>query len=80
MATYTRQVLQIERVEFHVPAPEPWGATWVEVSKAINAATVELRQRELLAEDATPAESQINVKPWDDEIIVSVEVRTRSES
>lgn len=76
MATYERRVLEIQRVEFHVPAPPPWGATWVEVSKAVRAAIAELVSSGRLAEHTEPADDIISVTPLDDAIVISYEVRS----
>lgn len=80
MATYSRRKLHITRVEFHVPAEAPWGATWVEVMKAVHAATAELREAGVIGETAEPADDQIAIAPHDDTVVVSYELRTRSTS
>lgn len=43
MADYTRRVVDWSRVEFVVPAPEPWGAHSAEVGRAFSAATQEAK-------------------------------------
>ena len=73
MATYERTELHTTRVEFHVPAPPPWGATWVEVAKAVSAARAELEA----AEDSVHDDS-ISVAPGEDSVIVSYERRHRT--
>lgn len=76
MSAYERFAVQIRRVEFHVPAPPPWGACWNEVSKAIHVASRELVDAGQLDEAAEPPADLIRVTPGDDEVIVSYEVRT----
>lgn len=78
MATYGRSELHITRVEFHVPAEAPWGATWVEVMKAIHAAIAELREMGELREDEEPSDDTISIAPADDELVVSYELRKRA--
>lgn len=78
MATYSRRELHITRVEFTVPAEPPWGATWVEVAKAITAATNEIRAADGLEPDEVLADDRISVAPYnEDEIVVSYELRAR---
>lgn len=76
MASYERRVLETVRVEFHVPATPPWGAPWVEVMKALNAARSELVQAGVVNEVAELADDQIQIEPRDDVIVVSYERRT----
>lgn len=78
MATYSRTELHVTRVEFHVPAPPPWGATWVEVAKAVNAAIAEIVEAGELAEGAQPSDDLISVAPGDDDVVVSYELRVRT--
>lgn len=80
MATYSRRVLHIERVEFHVPAPAPWGATFAEVVKAIHTASAEFRDHRGLASTVVLNDDEIAVAPQDDAIVVSYEVRTTTEA
>lgn len=74
MATYTRREWSTRHVEYAVPAEQPWGACWVEVDKAIVAATVEYRQRHFIPDDALPADDWLRVYPGDDEILIRFEV------
>lgn len=80
MATYDRRRLEITRIEFHVPAPAPWGAAWTEVMKAIHAAVAELHESGELPEAAEPADNVIAIAPGDDEVIVSYEIHVSSEA
>jgi hypothetical protein len=80
MATYWRREVHTTRVEFLVPAEPPYGAAWVEVQKAISAAIQELISRGLLAEDGTPSDDQIWVRPGDDDVAVVIEVETEAVS
>ena len=76
MSTYDRRILEICRVEFHVPAAEPWGADWVEVSKAISAAHKELEELGAIPPHAEASADQIRIAPTDEAIVVSYELRT----
>lgn len=77
MATYDRRELHITRVEYHVPAPAPWGANWTQVMGAIHAIVAELHEAGELPEAAEPADNVIAIAPGDDSVIVSYELRTR---
>lgn len=77
MPTYERKHLDVQRVEFHVPAPAPWGAPYVEVMKAVHAAVTELREAGTVGEFAEPADDALAIAPHDDHIVVSYEVRRR---
>lgn len=74
MATFSRREVTTRRVEFLVPAVPPYGASWVEVMKAIHAATAELVALGLLAEHAEPAGDQIWIRPGDEDVAVVFEV------
>lgn len=78
MATYERREVTRTRVEFVVPAAEPWGACWVEVMKAIRAATNELVMTDQLADGAEPADDAIQIRPGDDAVVVSYECEVTS--
>lgn len=71
MATYSRRVRRTTRIEFVVPAPQPYGACWAEVSKAVGAIYAELREAGRLAPAQVPADDVIRVQAADDAIIVS---------
>jgi hypothetical protein len=73
MAEYTTRAVTTTRYEFCVPALWHEGACWVEVQKAIAAATRELRDKGLLAADREPSDDQIRIRPSDDEIVVYYE-------
>lgn len=75
MATYERRVLEIRRVEYHVPASAPWGAAWTEVYKAVAAIHEELREAGELREGEDAADDRITMEPRDDVIVVSYEQR-----
>lgn len=76
MATYSRVVVETRRVEFRVPAPQPWGATWTEVFKAVHAAIAELTESGQVAECAEPADDSIMIRVEDDMIVVGYEEPT----
>lgn len=80
MAEYSRRVMRTTRVEFSVPAAEPWGACWVEVMKAIRAATRELVEAGRLAEGADPSDDTIRIRVGDDEVIVCYEHTDEADS
>lgn len=75
MAAYERTVTVTERVEFHVPAGERWGATWGEVYKAVRAAHTELWEAGAVPKDQDAADDQIRIDPRDETIVVSYEVQ-----
>lgn len=61
MATYDRIETVTRRVEFRVPAPEPWGANWVEVAKAASAAISEWRAHSGHHGDEQPPDDVVRV-------------------
>lgn len=65
----------VRRVEFVVPARDPWGATWSEVAKAVAAARGELVDSGALEPGRPVPEDVIAVRPGDDEVVVSYEVQ-----
>jgi len=73
VSTYERREVTRTRVEFVVPASEPWGAYWVEVMKAIHAATAELRTSGRAEFGQQPSDDAIRIRPIDDAVIVSYE-------
>ncbi len=75
MATYTSRYVTTTRVEFRVPAPEPWGADLDEVMKAVAAADQSRKNRAELNCDERIANSPISVRPDDDAIVISYELR-----
>lgn len=80
MDTYERQVVQTTRVEFHVPAPPPWAATWTEVIKATRAAHAELWEAGDVPHGQDAADDQIRIEPRDDVIVVSYERTTTNDT
>lgn len=69
MATYVRHEVVTRRIEYRVPAPAPWGATFVEVIKAIRQAEHDLRAAQREVGDDT-----ISIVPGDEIVIVSYEI------
>jgi hypothetical protein len=76
MSTISRYVVKTERVELHVPAPEPIGACWVEVYKAVRMAHQELVDLGELDEGADAADDQIMISAGVNTIIVNYERRS----
>lgn len=74
MATYSRREVHTTRVEFLVPAAEPYGACWVEVYKAVSAAIAEMRASGRLGPGQEPSDDAIQIRPGDDEVIVSYDI------
>lgn len=70
MSTYSRHERTTTRVEFHVPADPPYGASWAELMKAIRAAHIELWQAGRIPEDTDAPDDAIRIQPGDDELIV----------
>jgi hypothetical protein len=71
-------------VEYVVPAPPPYGATWAEINRAITDAVGE--KRRLLAGDVTAnttgrtvSEDDIRVLTADDEIIIRFVVKDKTQ-
>lgn len=69
MATYSRREIHTIRVEYPVPSGA-YGACWVEVSKAVEAATQELVSLGLLEDGRQPADDAIKIRPGDEDVIV----------
>lgn len=69
MATHSRREVTTTRVEFIVPAKDPWGAAWADVTKAVSEAVQELRDV-----GRSIADDTISLRPGDEEIIVWYEV------
>lgn len=76
MATYSRRERTTKRVEFVVPAAQPWGAAWVEVWKAVRAAHVELEDMGRIKPGSDAPDDAITITPDDDAVIVSFESST----
>lgn len=70
MATYSRREVRTTRVEYFVPADASFGACWVEVYKAVSAATQELVSLGLLEQGREPSDDAIKIRPGDDEVVV----------
>lgn len=75
MATWSRRERVTRRIEFPVPADEPWGACWNQVFGAVNAAIAELRASGRLGEMEEPSDDAIRVLAGDDEIVIYYEIR-----
>lgn len=75
MADYSRRERTVTTVEYLVPTREPWGACWVEVMKAIHAATAELRELGRLGPTEEPADDMIRLHAGDEDIVVTFDRR-----
>ena len=73
MATFAYREVTTKRCEWLVPAPEPGGACWVEVQKAIASARQALTVAGLLFPGSEPADDQIRIRGGEDEVIVFIE-------
>jgi hypothetical protein len=71
MATYSRREITQTRIDFIVPTTFDRGAMWVEVMKAISAATSELRKFGGAPETGDPSDDAIWIRPGDQDVIVS---------
>lgn len=71
MATYTTRTVTTRTKQYVVPAAQPWGADYGEISKAARAASAELRQLRGLPPDADLMDDALRFFPADDEIIIS---------
>lgn len=76
MSTIDRRTSTIERVEFVVPAKEPYGANWTEVYGAIRMAWQELENDGFVKPGREPADNQIQVLANDEAVIVYYERST----
>ena len=71
MAEYTSRTITSTRREFVVPASQPWGADYGEVSKAASAAWAEYREKVGLPTDAQMPADVLRFIPHDDEIVIA---------
>jgi hypothetical protein len=70
MAEYTRRERTRTMVEFAIPAQLPYGAAWVELTKAIRAAHSELWDAGQVERERDAPDDAILILPGDDEIVV----------
>lgn len=70
MATYTSRTVASTRHEWIVPASQPWGATWADVSAAIGAAWSAFRELHGLTDDAPMPGDFVRLYPKDDDIVI----------
>lgn len=71
MATYSSREIISRRIEYTVPAAQPWGADYGEIGKAARAAWADLRERRDLPAGADMPDDALRFFPSDDEIIIS---------
>lgn len=71
MSEYTSRTIVSTRREFLVPAGQPWGADYGEVSKAAAAAWAEYREKAGLPDDAPMPADVLRFHPHDDHIIIA---------
>ena len=74
VADYSRREVVTRHVEFVVPAEEPYGACWNEVTLALHCAIRELKAAGRVGECAEPADDLIRFRVGDDRIIICYEV------
>jgi hypothetical protein len=78
VATWSRSEHNTRHVEYRVPAEQPWGACWAQVSQAITAAMANYRELHSLPFNAPPADDWVRVFPGDGEIVIRFEVEESS--
>ena len=73
MPAWMRREHVVTTVEYEVPAPEPWGATWDDVQTAITAAIGEYNRRyhNNPSYHEAPSSDSIRVHVADDKIVIS---------
>jgi hypothetical protein len=70
MATFTSRTVRSTRREWIIPAPQPWGAAYIEVYKAVAAAEAAYREAHRLDEEAVLADDALRFHVGDDEVII----------
>lgn len=70
MAEFTSRTITSTRREIMVPASQPWGADYGEVSKAAAAAWGEYREKVGLPNDAQMPADLLRFYPGDDQIVI----------
>ncbi|MHA6764756.1 hypothetical protein [Streptacidiphilus sp. PAMC 29251] len=70
MATYSSREIISRRIEYTVPAAQPWGATRADVYQALAAAEMKYREIHQLRDDQSLSDDALRVLPVDDEIII----------
>lgn len=76
MATYTSREIVSRRVEFIVPAPQPWGANLGDMQAAMNAARIACVERNGLDPAQPLCDTALRFEPRDDEIVISFTVES----
>ena len=71
MATYTHREVVSRRVEYIVPAAQPWGANLGDMQAAIAAARIACVERNKLDPAQPLADTALRFEPRDDEIVIS---------
>lgn len=71
MATYTHREIVSRRVEYIVPAAEPWGADAGEIGKAVAAASAKFREMRGLPAETVLMDDVLRFRCRDDEIVIS---------
>lgn len=74
MATFTHRDIVTRRREYVVPAPQPWGACYGEIAKAVSAAWADLCERRGMSTSGSMSDDALRFFPGDDEIIISFEI------
>lgn len=70
MATWSHREVISRRIEFTVPAAQPWGATRADIYQALAAAELKYREVHGLRDDQSLSDDAFRVLPVDDEIVI----------
>lgn len=74
MATFTTREVVTRRKEWVVPAGQPWGADYGEITKAASAAACFYREQHGLPADAEVPGDFARFYPGDEDIVIAVTV------
>lgn len=74
MATYSHREIVSRRIEYIVPAAQPWGACLGDMLAAINAARVAFIDEHKLDPMQSLTDDALRFLPVDDEIVISFTV------
>lgn len=70
MATWSHREIVSRRIEYTVPAAQPWGATRTDLYQALAAAEQKYRDLHGLRDDQSLSDDALRVLPMDDEIVI----------
>lgn len=74
MATYSSREIDSRRIEYTVPAAQPWGATRTDMYQGLMAAEARYRTVHGLKDSESLSDDALRVLPSDDEVIISFTV------